>query len=418
MTSTRYRIMIIICTFVNCIILLFMQFDFDNLKRNDRDIFVRECGAVLFRYRTATEFDVVADANTLIAEIESDEAFFRARYLALQIICEPVRLAQVFERACGETCCRKPPSVRGAFQMMNCSKEDDDQMLKYLTAASTLDASTNVGNILRFSPFAACSSIDNIAKNMRWQPNTNRANDFRKLCNLEPQITIEMHNMQDCRRCRAHSNLRRHGDLSMTQHLFGIQIFFMFVFSLDILVKFFGFGHKAFFTRWQLVAELVLVLAGCIEAAYTNSSKVLIPSLLVLRIPFGLAEILEEEKTALRQSSRVEIFRNETRLIRQLYWLSRSIKIWLSSLGPLCLILAMFTFAFAAVGKCVFGPYQSSFMATDERLRMSDHKRGSWDNFLPSQSGYGSLLTVFMVLIGEDWDDVMHAAISHLGVGS
>jgi hypothetical protein len=105
------------------------------------------------------------------------------------------------------------------------------------------------------------------------------------------------------------------------------------------------------------------------------------------------------------------------RLIRMLKLLRRwktlrallhTIAMSLESLLPLIFLLIIMIFIAALVGIELFG---------GEILYYTE-MRGSFNSFLPSSSGYGGMLTVFQILTGENWVDVMHMAIRAQGVAS
>ena len=75
-----------------------------------------------------------------------------------------------------------------------------------------------------------------------------------------------------------------------------------------------------------------------------------------------------------------------------------------TTLLPLCMLLALFIFVFALLGMQLFGPM------------ISRASRSNFAFLLPGQRGhgYGALLTMFQILTGENWNEIMYRAICDL----
>ena len=158
------------------------------------------------------------------------------------------------------------------------------------------------------------------------------------------------------------------------------------VFVLEMLLKLLGLGFKRYvadaFNLFDGVVVVLSILEIIIETATGGGGG---SSLAALR--------------ALRLFRVFKLARSWTSLLRILQSLQRSCV----SLAPLCILLLLFIFMFSLLGMQLFGSIYPA------------EARSNFFSLLPSQYGYGAMLTVFQILTGENWNEVMYNGMSAAG---
>jgi hypothetical protein len=98
----------------------------------------------------------------------------------------------------------------------------------------------------------------------------------------------------------------------------------------------------------------------------------------------------------------------------------------LTSIGPLMIVMALFIFIFALLGMNVFGPdsgflgngYHGDQFAKPCIREPCDNPRSNFDKFLPMagpDGGRGAAATIFQILTGENWNNVLYDGMSKAG---
>ncbi|XP_054707665.1 muscle calcium channel subunit alpha-1-like [Uloborus diversus] len=165
-------------------------------------------------------------------------------------------------------------------------------------------------------------------------------------------------------------------------------LFFVVLFTLEMLLKLFSLGIQGYFVSLFNRFDCFVVVSSILETVLTYSD---------VMPPLGVS--------VLRCVRLLRIFK-VTKYWASLRNLVASLINSMRSIASLLLLLFLFIVIFALLGMQVFGgkfnnnPYE-------------DKPRSNFDSF------WQSLLTVFQILTGEDWNEVMYHGINaYGGVGS
>lgn len=168
----------------------------------------------------------------------------------------------------------------------------------------------------------------------------------------------------------------------------GANLFFVVLFSIEMLVKMYSLGFTAYTTSQFNRFDCFVVISSIIEFVCVRFD---------LMKPLGVS--------VLRSARLLRIFK-VTKYWTSLRNLVSSLLNSLRSIMSLLLLLFLFIVIFALLGMQVFGG-KFNFEP------MKPKPRANFDTFVQS------LLTVFQILTGEDWNTVMyHGIASFGGVGS
>ncbi|ODM95155.1 Voltage-dependent calcium channel type D subunit alpha-1 [Orchesella cincta] len=161
-------------------------------------------------------------------------------------------------------------------------------------------------------------------------------------------------------------------------------IFFVILFTLEMLLKMFSLGFQGYFVSLFNRFDSFVVVSSILEIVLTNSE--VIP-------PLGVS--------VLRCVRLLRVFK-VTKYWRSLSNLVASLLNSIQSIASLLLLLFLFIVIFSLLGMQVFGG-KFNFDSTE------DKPRNNFDSF------WQSLLTVFQILTGEDWNEVMYYGIAAYG---
>ncbi|XP_035708740.1 muscle calcium channel subunit alpha-1 isoform X3 [Folsomia candida] len=165
-------------------------------------------------------------------------------------------------------------------------------------------------------------------------------------------------------------------------------LFFVVLFTLEMLLKMFSLGFQGYFVSLFNRFDCFVVISSILEIVLTKTE--VIP-------PLGVS--------VLRCVRLLRVFK-VTRYWRALSNLVASLLNSIQSIASLLLLLFLFIVIFALLGTQVFGG-KFNFDPTKEK------ERQNFDTF------WQSLLTVFQILTGEDWNEIMYNGIkAYGGVGS
>ncbi|XP_071818049.1 voltage-dependent L-type calcium channel subunit alpha-1D-like isoform X4 [Apostichopus japonicus] len=165
-------------------------------------------------------------------------------------------------------------------------------------------------------------------------------------------------------------------------------LLFVIIFTIEMLIKMYSLGMQGYFVSLFNRFDCFVVCSSLIEITLTNAQ--LIP-------PIGLS--------VLRCVRLLRVFK-VTRYWAALRNLVASLLNSIRSIASLLLLLFLFILIFALLGMQLFG---GKFNFNPKELK----PRSNFDNF------WQALFTVFQVLTGEDWNEVMYDGIqSHNGVNS
>ncbi|XP_076310649.1 muscle calcium channel subunit alpha-1-like isoform X3 [Tachypleus tridentatus] len=165
-------------------------------------------------------------------------------------------------------------------------------------------------------------------------------------------------------------------------------MFFVILFTLEMLLKMYSLGFQGYFVSLFNRFDCFVVISSIIEAVLTYTE--VMPQLGV---------------SVLRCVRLLRIFK-VTKYWASLRNLVASLINSIRSIASLLLLLFLFIVIFALLGMQVFGG-KFNFDSTQEK------PRSNFDSF------WQSLLTVFQILTGEDWNLVMYDGINaYGGVGS
>ncbi|XP_049844102.1 muscle calcium channel subunit alpha-1-like isoform X6 [Schistocerca gregaria] len=165
-------------------------------------------------------------------------------------------------------------------------------------------------------------------------------------------------------------------------------LFFVALFSMEMLVKMYSLGFQGYFVSLFNRFDCFVVIGSIGEIVLTHTK---------VMPPLGVS--------VLRCVRLLRVFK-VTKYWRSLSNLVASLLNSIQSIASLLLLLFLFIVIFALLGMQVFG---GKFDFEDTQ----DKDRSNFDSF------WQSLLTVFQVLTGEDWNMVMYNGIqAYNGVGS
>nr|XP_042895043.1 muscle calcium channel subunit alpha-1 [Parasteatoda tepidariorum] len=165
-------------------------------------------------------------------------------------------------------------------------------------------------------------------------------------------------------------------------------LFFVALFTLEMLLKIFSLGFQGYFVSLFNRFDCFVVLSSILETVLTYSD---------VMPPLGIS--------VLRCVRLLRIFK-VTKYWSSLRNLVASLINSMRSIASLLLLLFLFIVIFALLGMQVFG---GKFNNNPHE----DKPRSNFDSF------WQSLLTVFQILTGEDWNEVMYHGINaYGGVGS
>ncbi|KAG8191964.1 hypothetical protein JTE90_002238 [Oedothorax gibbosus] len=165
-------------------------------------------------------------------------------------------------------------------------------------------------------------------------------------------------------------------------------LFFVVLFTLEMLLKLFSLGIQGYFVSLFNRFDCFVVLSSIVETVLTYSH---------VMPPLGVS--------VLRCVRLLRIFK-VTKYWSSLRNLVASLINSMRSIASLLLLLFLFIVIFALLGMQVFG---GKFNSNPHE----DKPRSNFDSF------WQSLLTVFQILTGEDWNEVMYHGINaYGGVGS
>ncbi|CAB0032233.1 unnamed protein product [Trichogramma brassicae] len=159
---------------------------------------------------------------------------------------------------------------------------------------------------------------------------------------------------------------------------------FIVLFSLEMLVKMYSLGLNGYFVSLFNRFDCFVVVGSISEMVLTNTG---------IMPPLGVS--------VLRCVRLLRVFKI-TKYWRSLSNLVASLLNSIQSIASLLLLLFLFIVIFALLGMQVFGG-KFNFSAEE------DKPRANFDTFLQS------LLTVFQILTGEDWNVVMYTGIRAYG---
>ncbi|XP_035230551.1 voltage-dependent calcium channel type D subunit alpha-1-like isoform X2 [Stegodyphus dumicola] len=165
-------------------------------------------------------------------------------------------------------------------------------------------------------------------------------------------------------------------------------LFFVVLFTLEMLLKLFSLGIQGYFVSLFNRFDCFVVVSSILETVLTYSD---------VMPPLGVS--------VLRCVRLLRIFK-VTKYWASLRNLVASLINSMRSIASLLLLLFLFIVIFALLGMQVFG---GKFNNNPHE----DKPRSNFDSF------WQSLLTVFQILTGEDWNEVMYHGINaYGGVGS
>ncbi|KAJ8301680.1 hypothetical protein KUTeg_020667 [Tegillarca granosa] len=159
-------------------------------------------------------------------------------------------------------------------------------------------------------------------------------------------------------------------------------LFFVALFTLEMLLKMYSLGLQGYFVSLFNRFDSFVVLCSIIEVILIHTN---------VMPPLGVS--------VLRCARLLRVFK-ATRYWTSLRNLVASLLNSMRSIASLLLLLFLFIVIFALLGMQLFG---GKFNFPDEK------PRSNFDTF------FQSLLTVFQILTGEDWNEVMYAGIKSYG---
>ncbi|XP_026471734.1 muscle calcium channel subunit alpha-1 [Ctenocephalides felis] len=161
-------------------------------------------------------------------------------------------------------------------------------------------------------------------------------------------------------------------------------VFFVALFTLEMMLKMYSLGFQGYFVSLFNRFDCFVVIGSIGEMILTNTK---------VMPPLGVS--------VLRCVRLLRVFK-VTKYWRSLSNLVASLLNSIQSIASLLLLLFLFIVIFALLGMQVFGG-KFNFDPT------KDKPRGNFDSF------WQSLLTVFQILTGEDWNVVMYDGIQAYG---
>ncbi|KAK4015339.1 hypothetical protein OUZ56_030320 [Daphnia magna] len=160
-------------------------------------------------------------------------------------------------------------------------------------------------------------------------------------------------------------------------------IFFIVLFAFEMLLKMYSLGFQGYFVSLFNRFDCFVVISSIVEVVLTKTD---------LMPPLGVS--------VLRCVRLLRVFK-VTKYWRSLSNLVASLLNSIQSIASLLLLLFLFMVIFALLGMQVFG---GKFNFENQEL-----PRSNFDSF------WQSLLTVFQILTGEDWNVVMYDGIKAYG---
>nr|CAH0100905.1 unnamed protein product [Daphnia galeata] len=160
-------------------------------------------------------------------------------------------------------------------------------------------------------------------------------------------------------------------------------IFFIVLFAFEMLLKMYSLGFQGYFVSLFNRFDCFVVISSIVEVVLTKTD---------LMPPLGVS--------VLRCVRLLRVFK-VTKYWRSLSNLVASLLNSIQSIASLLLLLFLFMVIFALLGMQVFG---GKFNFENQEL-----PRSNFDSF------WQSLLTVFQILTGEDWNAVMYDGIKAYG---
>lgn len=161
-------------------------------------------------------------------------------------------------------------------------------------------------------------------------------------------------------------------------------MFFIALFSMEMMLKMYSLGFQGYFVSLFNRFDCFVVIGSITEMVLTNTH---------VMPPLGVS--------VLRCVRLLRVFK-VTKYWRSLSNLVASLLNSIQSIASLLLLLFLFIVIFALLGMQVFG---GKFNFSE----MQDKPRHNFDSF------WQSLLTVFQILTGEDWNAVMYDGIRAYG---
>ena len=82
----------------------------------------------------------------------------------------------------------------------------------------------------------------------------------------------------------------------------------------------------------------------------------------------------------------------------------------LISIAPLSIVLLIFIFIFALLGQEFFGGKfnRDCFHEDYSQCEAQQSPRSNFDRFWPNKFGYGSVVSIFQILTGENWNEIFY----------
>ncbi|XP_067122781.1 muscle calcium channel subunit alpha-1-like isoform X2 [Centruroides vittatus] len=161
-------------------------------------------------------------------------------------------------------------------------------------------------------------------------------------------------------------------------------MFFVILFALEMILKLYSLGFQGYFVSLFNRFDCFVVISSILESVLTYTD---------IMPPLGVS--------VLRCVRLLRIFK-VTKYWASLRNLVASLINSMRSIASLLLLLFLFIVIFALLGMQVFGG-KFNFLKTE------DKPRSNFDSF------WQSLLTVFQILTGEDWNEVMYNGINAYG---
>jgi len=178
-----------------------------------------------------------------------------------------------------------------------------------------------------------------------------------------------------------------------------INLVLTIIFIVELVLKVAGLGLAGYFKHQANVFDFFIVVASIVELGSQGGTA-------------GGSTL-----SALRAFRLFRVFKL-ARSWTGLKMILKTIGVAGSSLGPLAIVLVIFMFICALVGQELFGGEFGVPVSPSDTLAAANVTwvvpRSNFDSFSPSDTGFGSMVTVFQIITGENWNIVMYDGLRHV----
>jgi large-conductance mechanosensitive channel len=173
-----------------------------------------------------------------------------------------------------------------------------------------------------------------------------------------------------------------------------------FAFLVEMVLKLYAYGLRRYFKSGFNTFDAIIVVSSGVEIIV----GALTPGNFDYRLAGGGGVL-----SVFRAARLFRVFKL-AKSWKSLYRLLLTLQSAIGSIVPLFLVLMIFIFIFSLLGQEFFGGTFLSECSDQDFYtgNCEENPRSNFDKFNPGPTGYGSFVSIFQVLTGENWNDILY----------